>query len=457
MLKETFAALFGRSRADRSKGKNRKKHKKGQPKQAPGRQTEPFFTVVISSYNSSSRILPTIRSALAQTYRHYEIIVVGDGCTDDTGDVIRANFGNRVRWINLKRNFGSQSWPNNRGIRAARGSHIAYLGHDDIWSPHHLAALAETISASDPDFAVSGAIFHPPEGTDLYMISGLFDDSSAANTQFYPPSSFCHRRPIVNKIGMWGDPSQLRAAVDADLLLRAVAAGCSFASTKRITAHKFAAIQRYLWYRFPSSDEQEAMLDKLADPLFETRLMTMIAERAAVGARISCVRFPDYSKYELGQLSKRYRSAKGLTTTAPVAIERSVRLPLEAGPAALDWQPVSEHSKLGAVRWSGQNPNPSYLVNARIERRFALRIHLAFVEATVLAGMRVKIDRRYTDYLVEQVPDRGVILTVRPDLPLPVENGTIVTFETYRPGTPRPPNPMPAGRLAIAGVEVVLD
>jgi hypothetical protein len=413
--------------------------------------------VVVAAYNSSDRIVPTLRSALAQTYARREVIVVGDGCTDDTGDVIRNNFGDRVRWINLKRNFGTQAGPNNRGIRAARGTHIAYLGHDDIWSPHHLAALAATIAASDPDFAVSGAIYHTPEGTDLYNVTGLFEDGSAAKTLFFPPSSFAHRRSVVEKIGMWGDPAQLRQAVDSDFLLRAAGAGCTFASTKRITVHKFAAGHRYLFYRFPSSREQAAMLEQLADPEFETRLITGILGRVAAGATILRPAYRHNTTAAPGEAYRAARSAKGLALTATLPVEQSTRLPLESGPAALDWRPLVNHPEFGPIRWSGPNPNPNYLLNARIGRRFALRIHLAFGDAPVLPGMRLKVDGRDTDYQVDPVSPRRAVLTVRPELPLPVENGILLTFETYPPGAPRPDIAFPAERFALAGVDIVLD
>jgi len=411
----------------------------------------------VAAYNSSARIVPTLRSALAQTYPRHEIIVVGDCCTDDTGDVIRANFGDRVRWINLKRNVGSQSGPNNRGIRAARGTHVAYLGHDDIWSPHHLAALADTIAASDPDFAVSGAIYHTPAGTDLYCVTGLFDDSSAASIQFFPPSSFAHRRAIVDRIGRWGDPAELRDPVDADLLLRAVRSGCSFASTKRITVHKFAAGHRYLWYRFPSSAEQEAMLEALHDPAFETRLITGILGRAAAGAKIIRHDYPDNSGIAPGETHRNARSGKGLALSPPLSVEQSTRLPLEAGPAALDWGPLHAHPDFGPIRWAGPNPNPRYFLNTRIARRFSLRIHLALPDAAVLADIRLKIDGRDATFQVEPASYRRVVLTARPDMPLPVENGILLAFETYRPAAPRPATSVPGERFALAGVEIVLD
>jgi glycosyltransferase involved in cell wall biosynthesis len=123
---------------------------------------QPFFSVVIASYNSAAWIKHTIRSVLEQTYRNFEIVVMGDGCTDGTEELLKTEFGKRIRWKNLPSNSGSQSAPNNEGIRLAHGSHIAYLGHDDIWSRYHLELLDGVVREQDPGFVVSGAVYHGP-------------------------------------------------------------------------------------------------------------------------------------------------------------------------------------------------------------------------------------------------------------------------------------------------------
>jgi hypothetical protein len=107
--------------------------------------------------------------------------------------VLASHFGHRIHWKNLDRNSGGQSTPNNEGIRLARGTHIAYLGHDDIWSRRHLEQLAGVVRERDPDFAVSGAVFHGPPGSCYYQTTGLFDAPSAPARDFFP----LLRLPIV--------------------------------------------------------------------------------------------------------------------------------------------------------------------------------------------------------------------------------------------------------------------
>ena len=140
-----------------------------------------------------------------------------------------------VSWYNLEKNTGSQSFPNNLGIAKATGNWIAYIGHDDIWSPHHLERLRALIEAdSELDFAVSGCVYYGPKDSGIYYVTEMFDGKGAPFEHFFPPSSLAHRREIVELIGGWRDPRAVAAPVDCDFLLRAAHAGLRFSSTNEI-------------------------------------------------------------------------------------------------------------------------------------------------------------------------------------------------------------------------------
>lgn len=148
----------------------------------------------MATYNRGRHILPSIRSVERQTVQDFELIVAGDHCTDDTADIVAACGAGRIRWLNLDERAGSQSFPNNAAIAAARGTFIAYIGHDDIWAPDHLAALLDLFRRDPaPGIAVSGAIFHLPGGMPGSQVTGLFDADDAKFTHFFPPSSFAMR------------------------------------------------------------------------------------------------------------------------------------------------------------------------------------------------------------------------------------------------------------------------
>ena len=104
----------------------------------------PRVTVIMATYNWSAVLPYSIGSVLRQTFTDFELLVIGDGCTDDSEQVVTSIGDPRVHWINLPRNTRHQSGPNNEGLARARGEFIAYLGHDDLWLPHHLASHVKT-------------------------------------------------------------------------------------------------------------------------------------------------------------------------------------------------------------------------------------------------------------------------------------------------------------------------
>ncbi len=315
---------------------------------------EPLFTVVIAAYNRSHHILPTIRSALAQLETDFEIRVVGDGCTDDTGAVVQSLRSPRVFWSNLSQTCGSQSFPNNEGIRIARGKWIAYLGHDDIWAPDHLAALRHLIETNgDLDFAVSGCAFWAPPGAGVSFVTGIFDAPDDLLHRFAPPSSLAHRRDVTERIGPWGAPESLTLPVDSEFEVRAGKAGMTFASTGRVTVHKFAAGQRYLSYLQPASAEQEATLAAMAEgtaPKSEA-----IVEAARARNRLAGLPHPPPA--EPGGYFRLNRVNKGLTLPPLRPLLSPEVMEIEPGThRALDWS----YDEAAHAWVSGENPRPRW-------------------------------------------------------------------------------------------------
>ncbi len=97
--------------------------------------TSPKVSVVIPTYNSADFLMEAVDSVLNQTWRDLEIIVVDDGSTDGTQDIV-GRYGDRVRHV-YKKNEGPSS-ARNMGIRMARGTYVAFLDSDDVWEPEKL-------------------------------------------------------------------------------------------------------------------------------------------------------------------------------------------------------------------------------------------------------------------------------------------------------------------------------
>lgn len=338
--------------------------------------TGPLVSVVMATYGRGRHILPSIRSVLGQRLTGWELLVVGDGCTDETGAVVGAVDDPRVRWLNLADRVGSQSGPNNAGVAAAHGALIAYLGHDDIWEPDHLERLV-ALFQRDPglDFGVSGGIFHLPNGMPGSHVTGLFAEGEDIGSYFFPPSSFAHRKTALDRVGLWRLPMECCAPVDEDLLLRAEAAGLTFRSTGAVTLHKFAAGHRYLSYLQPDSHEQEAMLADLALPGHAERIAAVV-EAARQSGSYMTKHDRDFSRFKPGELYRQSIERRGAreVSTVPLGQGIVIRQPVEAG--SLDWK---AGLRLG-FRRNRLNPRPRLLVpvtGGRARLRFTAACRVA--------------------------------------------------------------------------------
>ena len=214
---------------------------------------KPSVTVVIPTYNWATALRWALGSVLAQRRSDFEVLVVGDGCTDESEDVVRCAGDERVRWRNLPVNTGSQVVPNNTGIAEARGEVIAYLGHDDLWTPHHLEHVVAAVEAGAP-FAF-GTVLQLDPGRPPYVAPG--DGYVYTPGDWLPPTSIAHRRSLVEAVGGWRDsaPGDL-ADPEADLWRRMAGAAGAPTHVPLVTAVKPPAGYRRDVYRRRPDDEQ---------------------------------------------------------------------------------------------------------------------------------------------------------------------------------------------------------
>jgi glycosyltransferase involved in cell wall biosynthesis len=239
----------------------------------------PLVTVIIATYNWSAVLPYSINSVLRQTMDDFELLVIGDGCTDDSEMVVTAIPDPRVRWINLPSNTGNQAGPNNRGLQEARGEFIAYLGHDDVWLGHHLECMIAALQSSGAAVAWS-------------LLSRIFPGKSVGRPLFPgpqgagggTPSCTVYRRSVTDRIGGWKDYRELRLPPEADLFSRARAAGFATVFVPRLTTLKFPASARKNVYRDKPSHEQAWWFEKISSrPDFEPShlIEMMVAGEAA--------------------------------------------------------------------------------------------------------------------------------------------------------------------------------
>jgi hypothetical protein len=147
---------------------------------------QPLVSVIIDNYNYARFVGEAIDSALAQTYRNVEVIVVDDGSTDDSRRVIEA-YGERIRTI-FKRN-GGQGSAFNAGYRLSSGSLVSFLDSDDV----HLPSAIEK----------AAALFDDPQVTKVHWPLALIDAEGAPLGRNYPEGKLAHGdlRDTVCRVG----------------------------------------------------------------------------------------------------------------------------------------------------------------------------------------------------------------------------------------------------------------
>jgi len=131
--------------------------------------TTPLLSVVIPTWNRARLVCEAVESALSQRIGHVEVIVVDDGSTDDTANVLMRNFGSRIYLLCLpsRRGVGAAR---NAGVRLASGELLAFLDSDDLWLPGKLDAELRVLGRfSDAEAVVSDS---------LCFVEGQADDRS---------------------------------------------------------------------------------------------------------------------------------------------------------------------------------------------------------------------------------------------------------------------------------------
>jgi len=193
-------------------------------------ETAITITAVIPAYNAAEYIARAIKSVLAQTRPADEIIVVDDGSTDNTLDVVRS-FGEKV--ILIQQENGGASAARNTGINAATGNWIAFLDADDEWLPNMLE-LQTNILRQHPDIAWTGGnykicfckrkyglIKNEPERIQALLKNKLyFDDFFDAfiHKTYGCMDCMVIRKDVFQKVGLYS--TTLPRANDIDMWFR---------------------------------------------------------------------------------------------------------------------------------------------------------------------------------------------------------------------------------------------
>jgi glycosyltransferase involved in cell wall biosynthesis len=248
----------------------------------------PRLSVVIATYNRSRVLRHAIRSVIESTFTDWELIVVGDACTDDTSASIDSFADPRIRYVNLATNCGDQSGPNNHGVSLARGRYIAFLNHDDLYLPDHLATCVAALDAGGADLVwVPCAVAEVRADAGIsgipctFSLAGVPAAHGYSPFAFYAASSWVFRRELAERVGPWPRVNQLFVTTSQAWLFRAWRAGAFLQFLPKvgvILVWSGARAGSYAQRESPEHDALERWMKR--DPLARERIL----EEAAVSA-----------------------------------------------------------------------------------------------------------------------------------------------------------------------------
>lgn len=173
--------------------------------------SQPLVSIAINNYNYGQFLGEAIESALQQSYPHCEVIVVDDGSTDDSREVI-ARYGDRI--IPVFKENGGQASAFNAGFAASRGEIICFLDADDLFLPEKVTEIVQAFG----DRTSFGWCFHPLKFVDIHAkpvgepteYDGSLREydmrqqlkNGKLTDQFSPPSTsgLCFRRSLIQQI-----------------------------------------------------------------------------------------------------------------------------------------------------------------------------------------------------------------------------------------------------------------
>ena len=209
----------------------------------------PSVSVVVPTYNRAALLGRAVKSVLAQTFKDYELIVVDDGSTDDTQEVLREFTDQRIRTLRSDVNQGAPR-ARNRGIQAARGEWVAFLDSDDEWLPKRLELQMERLAHQGPSEAAVGyCLFQAHEcrtGKVVQPVHTLAQDDVLKHLLGgrWPKttSAFMVRRGALLDVG--GFDESMPCGEDIDLWLRLAQKGYRYSACNEVLV---------LWHLHPQA------------------------------------------------------------------------------------------------------------------------------------------------------------------------------------------------------------
>lgn len=182
-----------------------------------------LVSVIIPCYNAASYLNDTIASALKQSYPNLEVIVVDDGSTDSSPQIIDS-FSRHPNFVSLKQINSGVSAARNRGIQHAKGEFIAFLDADDWMYPENISRKVDALANTQADVVYSRVEVCDERLKPEFIAEGA-DSANFENEVFYfvpspihSPSSAVVKRAALDEVGFFD--TNLSTSADLDMWIR---------------------------------------------------------------------------------------------------------------------------------------------------------------------------------------------------------------------------------------------
>jgi glycosyltransferase involved in cell wall biosynthesis len=221
----------------------RNHHSKGETMSNPTPDSPrniPAVSVIIPAYNQARYVRKSIQSVFDQTYPDFELIVVDDGSTDETPQILASIHDPRMRVVR-QQNAGLSA-ARNTGLRESSAPLVTLLDSDDFFLPDKLYVLKEYLDTHADIGMVSGGTQYVDQDDQVFAeaieSTGSLDLPAILFRNPFTPSAVMVRREWFDTVGMFDET--LRACEDWNLWQRMAYAGCQFAWVNHpVTAYRF--------------------------------------------------------------------------------------------------------------------------------------------------------------------------------------------------------------------------
>ncbi|MBI1287274.1 MAG: glycosyltransferase [Flavobacteriales bacterium] len=165
----------------------------------------PFFSIITPTFNRAHFLEEMIASVQAQTFSDHEHIIVDDGSTDGTEELLKPILEADSRILYIKQENKGRSVARNVGIEAAKGEYICFLDSDDVWLPKHLETIHQaTAKHENPTFFHAGLIWFYDDGSPEHLVQYAARDTFSSDVEYvianqFAPDCVCIHREILQK------------------------------------------------------------------------------------------------------------------------------------------------------------------------------------------------------------------------------------------------------------------